>query len=79
MGIGHTDRPRSECPRCGHDVMHAWQAFEVIGKRQAELAERIADLEADLENTLRAVLHHYGPDGAHKVTTTALELRKPIR
>ena len=37
--------------------------------------KRIAELEADLADTLRAVLHHFGPDGAHKVTETVLEIR----
>ena len=36
-------------------------------------ANRIADLENDLRDTLRAVLHHFGPDGANKVTTTVLD------
>jgi len=33
---------------------------------------RIAELEADLRDTMRAVLYHFGWDGAHKVTTTVL-------
>ncbi len=36
---------------------------------------RIADLEADLADTLRAVLHHFGPDGANKVTAEVLKLK----
>ena len=40
-----------------------------------EQAARIAELEADLADTLRAVLHHFGPGGAHKVTSTVLELQ----
>ena len=39
------------------------------------LRSRVAELDADLRETLRAVLHHFGPDGAHKVTTTTLDLK----
>ena len=41
----------------------------------ADAIERIVELEADLADTLRAVMHHFGPDGAHKVTTTTLDLK----
>ena len=51
-----------------------WKQFEAP-PIQHEAAERIEALEADLRETLRAVLHHFGPGGAHKVTTTALAQR----
>lgn len=34
------------------------------------------ELEADLRETLRAVLHHFGPDGANKVTRHVLMARR---
>lgn len=46
---------------------------ECVGR---ELRSRIAELEADQRETLRAVLHHFGPDGAKLVTDHALRARK---
>lgn len=37
------------------------------------LIARLNELEAEFRDTLRAVLHHFGPDGAHKVTATVIE------
>lgn len=34
--------------------------------------------EADLHATLKAVLYHFGPEGAHKVTTSALAERTGV-
>ncbi len=49
---------------CGDPLGHA-----AIGAR-AEKAER------ELADTLRAVLHHFGPEGAQKVTQTVIDLQK---
>jgi len=35
---------------------------------------RAEKAEAELRATLKAVLHHFGPEGANKVTTTALTI-----
>lgn len=51
-----------------------WREFQTP-PIQHKAADRIEELEADLANTLRAVLHHFGPEGAQKVTATAIELR----
>lgn len=54
-----------------------WRQFQAP-PIQHEAAKRIEELEADLSNTLRAVLHYYGPRGAKIVTDLALELRNPL-
>ena len=44
----------------------------VVARQNAELL----DHEADLKDTLKAVLHLFGPEGAQKVTALVLEARK---
>ena len=56
-----------------HDLVAALRFHKHPLTQQA--ADRIVELEADLADTLRAVMHHFGPDGAHKVTTTTLDLK----
>lgn len=51
-----------------------WRQFQAP-PIQHEAADRIEALEADLRDTLRAVLHHFGPDGANKVTQAVLDER----
>ena len=48
---------------------------EPINRDGAEAAKRIAELEADLADTLKAILLHFGPDGAKKVTDMVIEQR----
>lgn len=43
---------------------------------QHEAAKALDALEFDLRETLRAVLHFYGPEGANKVTTHVMMARK---
>lgn len=57
---------------------------ETIAMTDLEHADRLAAIRAenealrrDLHATLKAVLHHFGPEGAHKVTTSALVERMP--
>jgi len=38
--------------------------------------QRIAELEAVVSDTLKAVLYHFGPEGAATVTQQVIELRK---
>lgn len=47
------------------------------GEKQTteEAAKRIVELEADIANTLKAILFHFGPDGAKKVTDMVIEQR----
>ena len=45
-------------------------------ERIKELRDANAELLADQRETLKAVLYHFGPEGAQKVTTHTLEQRK---
>lgn len=47
----------------------------IARERIAELERSNASLAADVVDTLRALLHIFGPDGAHKVTTAVCEMR----
>lgn len=56
-----------------------WDERPALASEEEEAAEaweywhqRAIKLEADLHATLKAVLYHFGPEGAHKVTTSAL-------
>jgi hypothetical protein len=40
------------------------------------MADELEQLKFDLRETLRAVLHHFGPEGARKVTEHVVRARK---
>ena len=68
--------PRSSCKACGRSILTGLgNSCGAVGDVSPLVVSRIAELEADLADTLRAVLHHFGPDGARKVTTTTLDLK----
>lgn len=51
-----------------------WRQFQAP-PIQHEAATRIEALEHDLRETVRAVLHHFGPEGAKIVTDHVIETR----
>lgn len=52
-----------------------WREFPTPSV-QHEAARALDALEFDLRETLRAVLHFYGPEGANKITTHVMMARK---
>ena len=68
----------SECFECAMPLTNS-DKCTICGapvRKPGDRDDRIAELEADLSDTLRAVLHHFGPDGAQRVTETVLELKR---
>ncbi len=51
------------------------ETFKIQERCIETQAARIKELEADINDTLRAVLFHFGPDGAAKVTKSVLDER----
>ncbi len=64
MGQNH-----KACGHCGYPINPGAANHPIC------VETRIANLEADLRETLRAVLHHFGPDGAKAVTDHVMASR----
>lgn len=60
--------------RCSPD--NVLSALRSLSARLAEAERERDEKAADLRETLKAVLYHYGPSGAHAVTTHAMDARK---
>lgn len=50
--------------------------YDALTEERDRLVKANAELLADQRETLKAVLYHFGPEGAQKVTAHTLEQRK---
>ncbi len=70
------DRLVAERDRLKEIVDGTGLATAAIAAERDRLAKANAELLADQRETLKAVLYHFGPEGAQKVTAHTLEQRK---